>query len=93
MDRGQAYKLLAGRLNDLRTAGYGVLLSRVDQPATIETVHVDGEPIGLEIQVSWSSRKRGELCISATAAGPSTWMTQRLEESFIIGPDVDAGGC
>jgi hypothetical protein len=86
VNRGDAYILLAGRLEQLRGEGYDALLSRVGQAATSETVRVKNEEITMEVGVFWADKKRRTLRICATASGPSTWMTERLDESFVIGP-------
>jgi hypothetical protein len=90
VNRGDAYKILADRLNALRSAGYVGLLSRVDQPAIVDRVSLHGEEIELDIVIRWADQKRRRLQICGSASGPSTWMTQRLEESFVIGPDDPA---
>jgi len=92
VDRGEAYKLLAARLNEARVEGYAALLARVGQPARSETEHHNGEAIVIDVAVSWDDRERGTVLVCATANGPSTWMTQRLEESIILGPDAPAAG-
>jgi len=86
MNRGDAYEILATRLNKLRAEGYDALLLRVGQPARSDTVQVNGESVMVEVEVSWADRERGKLQVCATAYGPSTWMTERLGESFAIGP-------
>jgi len=90
LNRGDAYKLLADRLNALRSRGYAGLLHLVDEPATIERVSPEGEEVELNIVVRWADPKHRKLRICASAFGPSTWMTQRLDESFVIGPDDPA---
>ena len=92
MERGEAYKLLAARLNELRASGYDTLLPRVDQPAAADDVQLGGEPITVAIEVSWANRKHRKLRVSATAFGPSTWKMERLDESFVIGPGGPAAG-
>jgi hypothetical protein len=85
MNRGDAYKLLATHLERLRSGGYDALLPRVGQAAITETVRVNGEDVVVDIKVIWADRKRRTLRICATASGPSTWMMERLDESFVIG--------
>jgi hypothetical protein len=86
MNRGDAYRLLAGRLEELRGQGYESLLARVGGPVASETVRVNGEDVVVEIAVVWADEKRGRIRVCATAHGPSTWMMERLEESVVIGP-------
>ena len=87
MNRGDAYKLLTARLEQLRGEGYDALLSRVGQPAVSERSRVNGEDVAIETAVVWAERKRGTIEVRATALGPSTWLTQRLDESFVVGPN------
>jgi hypothetical protein len=86
VNRGGTYKMLAARLEELRGEGYDSLLTRVGRAATSETVWIDGEPVVVDIAVDWADKKPGTLRVSATAYGPSTWMMERIDESFIIGP-------
>ena len=87
MNRGDAYKVLAARLEELRGEGYDSLLMRISQPATSETVQVNGEEIVVEIVVVWADMKHRTLRICTTALGPSRWVLERMDESFVIGPD------
>jgi hypothetical protein len=86
VNRGDAYKLLATRLEQLRGEGYDTLLARVGQAATSESVRVGNEDVVVDIEVLWADKKRRTLRVCATASGPSTWMMERLDESFEIGP-------
>jgi hypothetical protein len=92
VNRGDAYSLLATRLEELRGEGYDALLSRVGQPATSETVRVNNEDVMVDVEVFWADKKRRTLRVCATASGPSTWMIERLDESFVIGPNHVAAG-
>ena len=92
MDRGDAYKILATKLNQLREAGYDTLRPRVGQPTNSETVQINGEPVMVDVGVFWADRQRGKLRVCGTASGPSAWMMERLEESFVIGPSGPAAG-
>ena len=86
MNRGDAYKLLAAKLEELRAVGYDALRSRIGQPAVSETVRVNGEPVVVDLEVVWADRKRDRLRVCGTAFGPSTWRMERLDESFVLGP-------
>ena len=92
MNRGDAYQLLAARLEQLRAEGYDALLSRVGRAATSETVRAHNEDVVIDIEVFWADKKRRTLRVCATASGPSTWMMERLDESFVIGPSHAAAG-
>ena len=87
MNRGDAYRLLTARLNKLRGMGYDALLRRVGEPASCDTLHVNGEPVEIELAVSWADPKRRRLRVRGVAYGPSTWAIERLEESFIVAPN------
>lgn len=89
MDRANAYRLLAARLNELRAVGYDALLPRVGQPVVSETVQVNGELVVVDVAVFWADRQRSKLRVCAIESGPSTWMMERLDESFVIGPCTD----
>ena len=84
MNRGDAYKLLATRLEELRGDGYDSLLKRIGQPAASETVRVNGEDVVVDVAVFWADSKPRTLRVCATASGPSAWMMERLDESFVI---------
>ena len=88
MNRGDAYKMLVGELESLRCQGYHAGLARVDQPARQTTVRIGEEDVLVETSVRWADRKRQTLCILATAAGPSCWKLERLDESIVIHPDT-----
>ena len=92
MNRGDAYKLLATRLEQLRSEGYDALLGRIGQPAMSETVRANNENVVVDVEVFWADKKRGTVRVCATASGPSTWMMERLDESFVIGPSHATAG-
>ncbi len=92
MNRGDAYKLLAARLEQLRAEGYDALLSRVGQVAMSETVRVNNEDVVIDSEVFWADEQRRTLRVCATASGPSTWMMERLDESFVIAPTRHTAG-
>jgi hypothetical protein len=92
VNRGDAYKLLATRLEQLRGEGYDALLLRVGQAATSETVRINNEDVVIDLEVFWADKKRRTLRVCATASGPSTWMMERLDESFVLGPNHAAAG-
>lgn len=87
MNRLDAYKVLAARLNELRSEGYDQLVSRVGLATSSETIRINNEDVVVDIAVFWADKKRRTLRVCAIASGPSTWMMERLDESFVIGPD------
>ena len=92
MNRGDAYEVLSTRLNELRSCGYDALLRRVGRPADSETVQINDEPVVIDVEVEWADPKHEKLRVSGTASGPSTWMMERLNESFVIRPGTPATG-
>jgi hypothetical protein len=86
VNRGDAYKLLTARLEKLRGEGYDALEMRVGLPTASETVRLNGEDVVVDVAVVWADEKRRTLRVCATASGPSTWMMERLDESFVIAP-------
>jgi hypothetical protein len=86
VNRVDAYKLLTALLEELRAQGYDQLLTRVGQPAASETVRLNNEDVVVDVAVFWADKKHRNLRVCATASGPSTWMMERLDESFVIAP-------
>jgi hypothetical protein len=87
LKRSDAYGVLANRLEQHRSRGYEALRSIVNQPAASETVRLGNEDIVIEVGVVWKDKNRGTLCIWASALGPSTWMTERIDERMIVYPE------
>lgn len=90
MNRGDAYGVLANRLEQYRSRGYDALLPLVNEPAASETVRVNGEDVVVDVAVVWKDKMRGTLCVWATASGPSTWMMERLDERIVVRPGQPA---
>lgn len=86
MNRADAYKIVADRLEALRSAPYESLVARVGLPAESERVTVGSEEVLVETRVYWKDAKRQAVEVCATAHGPSTWMMQRLDESIVVRP-------
>jgi hypothetical protein len=86
VNQGNAYREVAARLERFRACGYDALMPLVDGPTISETVRVAGEDVLVEVAVRWEDEKRRTLCVRATAYGPSTWETQRLEERIVVRP-------
>jgi hypothetical protein len=87
MNRGDAYGILADRLERCRSIAYDALCPFVDHPMASETVRLNDEDVVIDIRVTWQDKRSRSLCISASASGPSTWMTERLAETIVICPD------
>jgi hypothetical protein len=92
VNRVDTYRLLSARLNELRGKGYDLLLSRVGQATVSEIIQVNNEDVVVDIAVFWADKKRRTLRVCGTAFGPSTWMMERIDESFVIGPSQAAKG-
>jgi hypothetical protein len=92
LNRGDAYGLLSNRLEQYRSRGYDALHSLVDEPAASETVQLNGEDVVVDVAVVWKDKKRGTLCVWATAYGPSTWRMERLDERIVVRPGQPAAG-
>ena len=88
MDRGDTYKVLAGRLDDVRREGYEKLLTRIGRGAVSETVWFHGEPVEVTVEVLWADRKMQKIRVRGSALGPSIWAMERLDESFVMGPNA-----
>ena len=83
MRKSQAYSLLAVELENWRLLPIEDVLSYVDGPVLVTTKVFSGEIIEIDISVRWQEKHKKQVCIKATAFGPSTWKTERIEESFI----------
>ena len=87
VNRGDAYNLLAARLDELRRLGYDALVMRVGKPPASEAVRLNGEDVVVDVAIFWADKTQRTLRVCATASGPSTWMMERLDESFVIAPE------
>jgi hypothetical protein len=92
MDRGDAYKVLAGRLEYVRREGYEKLLARIGKGVVSETIWFCGEPVEVTVEVLWADQKMQKLRVHGSLLGPSTWTIERLDESFVMGPNDGVEG-
>ena len=86
MSQGDADGFLASRLERFRSCGYDALLPLVDGPTISETVRWNAEDVVVAVAVRWEDEGRRTLCIRATASGPGTWTTGRLEGRVVVRP-------
>jgi hypothetical protein len=87
MNKGGAYSLLAGELNEYRNAGYHAALELVDAPPRTREDRLEGELIVIETRVTWENERRQTLRVEATAYGPNCFHLERLGEAMILGPE------
>jgi hypothetical protein len=43
-------------------------------------MQIDGEPVSIEVSVSWRDASRARVRVEAVANGPSTWRMERVVE-------------
>ncbi|MDR2637205.1 MAG: hypothetical protein LBB55_02610 [Zoogloeaceae bacterium] len=84
MKRAAVYPLLADELSRWRELPADDLSRLAGKPATVRTVLLSGEPVSIEVTLSWANPTRSSLCIEAVANGPSSWRLDRLSESVIV---------
>lgn len=84
MKTTDAYALLLSELEAIRDLPEPELLALVGQAASQRVVEVDGEPIGIELLVTWQDGTHGAVRVTAHARGPSTWRHEYLQEAITI---------
>ena len=87
MDRGDAYAVLAAELAERRQAGFAALVAEVGGPARQKFGRIGEEEVVVDTLVEWADSRRDSVRIVATAAGPSCWRVERLEESVVVNCD------
>jgi hypothetical protein len=92
MDRGDAYKVLVNRLEEIRREGFERLVARVGQGVVSETIWFGGEPVEIVIEISWDGQQMRKVRVRGSALGPSSWTIERLDESFVVGPTAGSEG-
>jgi hypothetical protein len=94
MDRVQVYKHLSATLAEYGSMPFSELEAQVDVDHVARRVDVDGREFRIEVRIR-SDPRSGALRVTATAFGPSVWMTERMEESLTVPAPKrgdDAGG-
>jgi hypothetical protein len=84
MNRGDIYKLLALALEEYRVADFDKLAASAGTTMDAPPVRVGREEVSLEVSIIWVDSRQNALRVEITAAGPSCWMTERVNESVII---------
>jgi len=84
MDRADAYAALVAELEQWRLRPQGELALLVGAAPSLRMVHLRGEPVTLEVSVSWVDASRRGFRIEALANGSSHWLTERLSERIVV---------
>lgn len=82
MRKATAYQALTRELERWRSMPAKDLVESIGKPASVQSVHIDGEAIALEITIQ--RHDPNSVRITAVANGPSHWRLERLEESMVI---------
>ena len=82
--RAHGYAALAEALQSWSDLPLGELLSRIDSPAILSVVQIEGQEIALDLSATWVSSKHDAICVRGVASGPSHWQIERIEESITI---------
>ncbi len=80
MNRSAVYAELAAELSSWQALPHVELLERTNQPTISRTIESPEGPITIEVQARWTNNERKIVRVSATAYGPTSWHTDRLEE-------------
>ena len=92
MNRGEAYAVLAAELAERRRAGFSALVAEVGRTARHRVVRMGGEDVVVETFVEWADPARTSVRVTASAAGPSWWKLERLDESIVVRPPSGTAG-
>jgi len=84
MQTVDAYAILSKELAAAAALPPEKLVQWADGKPCSRTVDVSGEPVEIEIDVTWHGSDRAAVRISAHARGPSTWHHQRCSESVVV---------
>lgn len=91
MNRADAYAVLSRELRAWQQRPYEQIAAIVGQPPSETIVRVGQEDVTVCVGVQWADERKGTLRVEATAAGPSCWALERLEESIIVSPAKPIG--
>lgn len=80
MKQASAYRVLAQELEVWRELAADELLRRVGGAPRVRVIDIDGEPVSIEVSVSWMDKSRTRVRVEAIANGPSTWRMERVIE-------------
>jgi hypothetical protein len=80
MKRAKAYGVVAQELELWRGLAADELLRQVGAQPRVRVTDLDGEPVSIEVSVSWTDKSRTRVRVEALANGPSTWRMERVVE-------------
>ena len=90
MQSVDAYSILSKELAAASMLPPSELSQLADGPRLSRSIDVLGEPVEIEIDVSWHDADRTAVLISAHARGLSTWHHQHCQESLVVALRHDA---
>lgn len=90
MQSTDAYSILSRELAAAAALPPSELSQLADGGPFSRSIHVSGEPVEIEIDVSWRGADRSEVIITAHARGSSTWHHQHCRESVVVEMRDDA---
>lgn len=79
MKQASAYRVLPQELEVWRELVADELLRRVGGAPRVRVIDIDGEPVSIEVSVSWMDKSRTRVRVEAIANGP-TWRMERVIE-------------
>jgi len=84
METSAAYSALVKELETIRQLPARELAVLAGGPAIEHIVDLAGEPVELEILVTWRDSTHSAVRIAGHARGPSTWHHEHLQESITV---------
>ena len=84
MQTQKAYAALASELERASHIPTSDLIALADGAPRARTLDIDGAMVEIELSASWLDQTRKSVRVTASARGPSTWHTERQEESITI---------
>ena len=84
MKQASAYRVLTQELEVWRELAADELLRRVGSVPRVRVIDIDGEPVSIEVSVSWMDKSRTRVRVEAIANGPSTWRMERVIEHIEV---------
>ena len=90
MQSVDAYSILSKELAAAAMLPPSKLSQLADGSPISRSIDVSGEPVEIEIDVSWHGTNRDAVLISAHARGSSTWHHQHCQERLVVSLRHDA---
>ncbi|SUS05875.1 conserved hypothetical protein [uncultured Defluviicoccus sp.] len=84
MQTSDAYSALVKELEAVRNLPMQELVALAGSPAIERSVEITGQPIELEVLVTWLDPGHTTVRITGHARGPSTWHHEHLQESITV---------